>query len=281
MAKPSVRDDLLTRSTFVAFDTETTGLWAFSNRMVEIAAVRFRLDSDTFEEFQTLIDPERKIPGEVIKIHGITDEMVVDAPKSPEALSMFMEFCGSGSLLVAHNAPFDMSFIGNELDRAKFEFPPNLILDTVDIYRRFYPGLPSYSLISLARKFRLTKTQEHRGLSDAHLVRRLMHRALKTLPIVDDTDALRRLFSVYQMSDWKPKPSELPAQYADLVSAIENRARVEIAYKSSVAPDSIRVIRPIQVQSHGTQHYIVAFCEKSQEERTFRLDRIVKYSVLG
>jgi predicted DNA-binding transcriptional regulator YafY len=173
-----------------------------------------------------------------------------------------------------------MSFVGNELDRERIAYPPNLILDTVDIYRRLYPGMPSYSLLSLARQFGLSQTQEHRGLSDAHLVRRLLCGALNELPIVDDTPALKRLFSVYQMSDWKPEPSGLPVQFADLASAVENRAPVEIVYQSAGTAESIRVIRPIQVQRLGSIHYIVAFCEKSQAERTFRLDRIVSYRII-
>lgn len=280
MPGPLIRNDLLARSTFVAFDTETTGLWAISNRLVEIAAVRFRFDSDTSQEFQSLINPEREIPAEAVRIHGITNEMVAAAPRSPEVLTRFLEFCGSDTLLVAHNAPFDMSFVGNELDRERIAYPPNLILDTVDIYRRFYPGIPSYSLLSLAQQFGLSQTQEHRGLSDAHLVRRLVSRALDSLPTVDDTTALRQVFSVYQMSDWKPEPSELPVQFADLASAVESRSPVEIVYQSVGAAESTRIIRPIQVQRLGSIHYIVAFCEKSQAERTFRLDRIVKYRVM-
>jgi DNA polymerase III epsilon subunit family exonuclease len=280
MPVPNLRTDLLGRSTFVAFDTETTGLWALSNRLVEIAAVKFRADSDTREEFQTLIDPGRPIPAEANAVHGISDEMVRGSPGSAEAIAAFLNFCGPDSIWVAHNAPFDMSFVGNELNRAGLAYPPNLILDTVDIFRRFAPGLASYSLLSLARKYDLAQSQEHRGLSDADLVRRLFLIALQILPTIDSAEGIREQLSVCQLADWKPEQAELPARFSDLTAAVERGSSVEIIYRGAGGIESSRVIRPLQVHRLGGIHYIVAYCEKSQAERTFRLDRIKTYFVV-
>lgn len=260
---------------FVAFDTETTGLWALSNRIVEIAAVRFRIDSDEIEEFQSLVNPGRSIPAEVTAIHGITDAIVREAPTSPEALSRFIEFCGTESILVAHNAPFDISFIGNELDRAGLPYPLNPVLDTVDIYRRYFPGQPSYSLLFLSQSFDMARTQEHRGLSDAHLVRRLLKFAIPKLSNILTVADLSTALSVFRMSDWRPEPATLPSSYADLTQALEQRLAIEIVYQASDSAPSSRVIRPLQVHRLGNVHYIIAFCERVQAERTFRLDRII------
>jgi DNA polymerase III epsilon subunit family exonuclease len=271
---------MLGRSTFVAFDTETTGLWALSNRLVEIAAVKFQLESDTYQDFQTLIDPGRPIPREATAIHGITDQMVTGAPTAETAIAGFLSFCGADSILIAHNAPFDISFVGNEMDRARLAFPPNPIIDTVDIFRRIAPGLPSYSLISLSKQYKLAESQEHRGLSDAQLVRRLFLVAMRTLPAAETAEAMREKLSVYNLSDWRPEQAELPARFADLSAAVKFGSSVEIVYQGAGANESSRIIRPFQVHSLGSVYYIVAYCEKSQAERTFRLDRIISYRII-
>lgn len=280
MPAPILRNDMLGRATFVAFDTETTGLWAISNRLVEIAAVKFRVDSETNEEFQTLIDPGRPIPPEATAVHGVTDQMVADAPTAETAILAFLSFCGADSILIAHNAPFDISFVGNEMDRAKLAFPRNLIIDTVDIFRRYARGLASYSLLSLARHYNLAENQEHRGLSDAQLVRRLFCEAMGILPPVESAKTLAEHVAVYELSDWRPEQADLPAQFADLTAAVEHGYSVEIVYRGSGANESSRVIRPFQVHSLGSVYYIVAYCEKSQAERTFRLDRIISHRII-
>ena len=104
MGIPNNQPTFLPEATFVAFDTETTGMWAPINRIVEIAAVKFRLDSEVISTFQSLVNHLMTIPAEVIDIKEITDEMVRDAPRVDEALVRFMEFCGGESVLVAHNA---------------------------------------------------------------------------------------------------------------------------------------------------------------------------------
>jgi DNA polymerase III subunit epsilon len=280
MSTPPVPSDFLARSTYVAFDTETTGLWAPSNRVVELAAVKFRVDSDEIETYESLINPGRPIPAETTAIHGITDEMVAEAPSSGEVMTRFVEFCGCDSILIAHNAPFDISFIGSELDRAGMGYPSNLILDTVDIFRRYFPGQPSYSLLSLSQQFGISQSQEHRGLSDSNLVRMLFKVALPALPKISGAEELGNHLSVYHMADWRAEPAELPVAFADLAQAVEQKLAVEIVYQSSGSSPSPRIIHPIQVHRLGGVHYIVAFCERVQAERTFRLDRIITYRLI-
>src|SRR5210317_2168861 len=89
--------DYLSSRTFIAFDTETTGIWAPVNRLVELSAVKFSLKEGEIATFDKLINPGRKIPEEVIKIHGITDEMVKGFPKASVVLKDFIPFCGEDS----------------------------------------------------------------------------------------------------------------------------------------------------------------------------------------
>ncbi len=272
--------DYLKQQVFIAFDTETTGMWAPINRIVELAAVKFTLSDGVIETFESLVNPQRRIPSEVIEIHGITDEMVKNAPAAEIVLKDFTVFCGRDSILVAHNAPFDISFIGVELDRCKLSFGDNPIIDTVDIYHRLFPGLPSYSLLNLIRHFEMSQSQHHRALSDAEFVYRLVANAAPKLADVRDFNQLSEMISVYTMSAWESEKADLPNGFADLQSAIDKHYRVSIDYEHPVKPSTDRVIQPQQVFRLGSVFYINAFCERAGAARTFRLDRIKRYVVL-
>lgn len=272
--------EFLQRQTFVAFDTETTGMWAMTNRIVEIAAVKFSFNRGDTDTFQSLVNPDRHIPEEVTQIHGITDDMVNNAPPIRTVLADFLSFCGDDSVLVAHNAPFDISFIGSELDRAGLEFGENPILDTVDIYHRFFPGLESYSLLNLARHFEIAQSQEHRALSDAELVKKLVLKAAEKMVGLKDVTDLERILTVYRMSSWRREPALLPDEFADIQQAIENKMKLQIIYNHPVKSSAARTIHPQQVFKLGSVFYINAYCELAGAERTFRLDRILSYKVL-
>ena len=282
MPDPSRISPYLAGLTFVAFDTETTGMWAFSNRLVELAGVRFRLlEPEAEARFSELVNPRREIPPEVIKIHGITDEMVADADTAQGVLARFRDFCGPDSILIAHNAPFDISFLACELER--YGLPPweNMILDTVDIFRRLFPGLDSYTLHSLGQRFKVAETQYHRALADAVTVQDLFLAAVDHFPRIDSEDRLRASFTVHRMSDWRTERVELPGEFADIRRALEENLPLEIVYVANGASPQARVIRPLQVHYYRDTFYLNAWCELAQAERTFRLDRIRSYRVLA
>ena len=280
MADHNRKKDLLNRLTFVALDTETTGLWAPSNRIVEIGGVKFRLDDDRTESFQSLVNPERPIPEDVIPIHGITDEMVAEAEPIKPVLERFFQFCGSDSVLIAHNAPFDISFIYFEMDRCALKADTGQILDTVDIYRRFFPGLPAYSLEALSKHFGITESQQHRALADAELVHGLFRHAINRIPPISDMTELKTTVTVHDLSSWEALVDELPSGFESLRQAVEQNCRVEMTYSTPGTEPSSRVVRPRQFYALGSQYYMQAYCERTNAERTFRLDRIAEFRLL-
>ncbi|HWR83952.1 MAG TPA: exonuclease domain-containing protein [Candidatus Deferrimicrobium sp.] len=281
MQSSSDLTEFLRTQTYVAFDTETTGLWAPVNRLVEIAGVKFRLGQvEPEESFASLINPERPIPEDVVAIHGITDAMVAAAPTARAVLERFVAFCDDDSILIAHNAPFDISFVHCELGRLGLPYPENVILDTVDIYRRLHPGLESYSLLSLVSRFEIARTQEHRALSDAILVQGLFAVAASGFGDVCSVDALKSRFATYSLATWPGEEGELPPEFSELTRAIKESRRVEIIYQSPSQREHTRVIQPKQVYILGSMYYINAFCERAHGERTFRLDRIEQYQVI-
>ncbi|UCC44467.1 MAG: WYL domain-containing protein [Candidatus Zixiibacteriota bacterium] len=274
-------DHFLQSLEFVAFDTETTGLWAAANRIVEIGAIKFRLGRNDCRRFQALVNPERPIPLETVNVHGITDTMVKDAELARPVLREFLDFCGGQSVLIAHNARFDISFVGSELDRAELPMPDNIILDTVDIFRVLHPELQSYSLLSLARQFSISRAQRHRAADDAALVWKLFALASEEFPYVDKLSTLTRIFPRYYMSQWQGETRSLPDQYTDITQAIDLKRRLQIVYQPDKSPPQTRIIRPTRVHWHRQKYYIAAYCEKAEAERTFRLDRIVSFQLIA
>ena len=111
------------------------------HRLVEIGAVRFRLDGRDLASFQSLINPQTPITQNVQQVHGITDAMVRGKPTFEHVLPRFIEFLGeSDTILLAHNALFDLGFLAMALTRLGIAFALILFIDTLDIARRLYPN---------------------------------------------------------------------------------------------------------------------------------------------
>lgn len=270
----------LKEAELVSFDTETTGLHAISNYLVEIAAVKFRLEDRTVSTFQELIKPRVPMPEEVIRIHGITDQMVADARTAPDVLADFVAFCGPSPLMIAHNAPFDISFVAEEMRRAKMLFGPCRVIDTVDIFRRLFPDLPGYSLLMLARMFDVAETQEHRALADALLVKRLFEIAAPRLPRQMDCNSMSEHLTVYNIDSFLANGLTLPKRFEVLPEVIERGGRLEIEYTKPGQASHHRVVRPDGLQKISGVVYLTGFCELADANRTFRLDRIASFKVI-
>ena len=268
----------LAEETFVAFDTETTGLWAASNRIVEVAAVKFRLGQEQTESFQALVNPGRAIPAEVVRIHGITDADVAGAESVGPVLGRFREFCGEDSILIAHNAPFDISFVGWELFRSGESFGSNPVLDSRQIAQALSPGLPSYSLLSLATHFGIAESQSHRALADAELVRKLIGHLLPFSENITNREALFAKFAQSVIADFAADDADVPIAFAALEQAIEDGQTVVIEYAKNEQPIQIRRVRPLRIHRLGSILYLNAFCLQVNDERTFRLDRIRSFT---
>ena len=171
-------------ATFIAFDTETTGLSSTTDRVIEIGAVKFDKDGIK-EKFETLINPQKPIPPECTEINHITNEMVKDAPLAEKALKNFSSFIKDG-ILIAHNVNFDLNFINEELSRAKLPETKNKALDTLTFVRWAYPLLGKYNLQLMARLMNIDVTEAHRAYDDARVC---MEVFLKTL---EDTKSVQK-----------------------------------------------------------------------------------------
>ena len=156
--------------TFICFDIETTGLSAARDKITEIGAVKVENGIIT-DTFSTFANPEMPIPQKIIQLTGITDDMVKDAPSQSEAVGAFLEFAGD-NVLVAHNAPFDTSFIAKACEDMGREYNYTSI-DTVAISRAILTDIKNCKLDTVAKFLRLGDFNHHRATDDAEMLARI------------------------------------------------------------------------------------------------------------
>ena len=152
---------------FVAVDVETTGLRPLKQRVIEVALIRFR-GGLAVDRYESLCNPERKIPKYIVGLTGITDTHVEDAPKFSDIATDVIEFIGN-DLIVGHNVGFDVSFLNGELKRAELQPLINERLDTLPLATKLIPRLRKPSLDNVATNLGLPPRKVHRAGVDAEL----------------------------------------------------------------------------------------------------------------
>ena len=165
----------LSEVTFVVVDLETTGGSVRDCGITEIGAVKVR-GGEVLGELQTFVDPGEPIPAFIQSLTGITNAMVADAPRTGEAVTTFLEFA-KGSVLVAHNAGFDMGFLKAACSAHGLRWPGPTVLDTVRLARQVLARgeTPNHKLASLARHFGAATQPDHRALHDARATVDVLH----------------------------------------------------------------------------------------------------------
>lgn len=165
-------------TTFVVVDLETTGGSHNNAAITEIGAVKIR-GGEIIGEFQTLVNPQSSIPAFITVLTGITDAMVISAPKIGEALFSFLEFAGAenDTVIVAHNAPFDIGFLKAAAQSCGVTWPNYQVIDTAKVARYVVTRdeAPNCKLSTLAQFFGANTSPDHRALSDARATVDVFH----------------------------------------------------------------------------------------------------------
>ncbi len=167
--------------TWVVVDLETTGgSPAKGARITEFGAVKVR-GGEVIGEFQSLVDPQIPIPGFISVLTGITDQMVAGAPRIESVLPAFLEFAHD-TVLVAHNAPFDIGFLKHNARDLDIPWPGNAVVDTATLARKTFTRdeFPNVKLASLAAKLS-TVSPDHRALTDARATVDVLHAIFERL----------------------------------------------------------------------------------------------------
>ncbi|WP_343003870.1 PolC-type DNA polymerase III [Clostridium sp. 2218st1_F5_2218SCRN_220325] len=163
---PIIRDanDKDLSQTFVVFDLETTGFSNKNDKITEIGAVKVK-NFEIVDRFNELINPEKDISYKVQELTGITNDLIKDKPTIEEILPRFMEFVGD-SVLVAHNAEFDIGFINQKCKEMNIEFK-NKSVDTLMLARILLPHLKRFKLNNLTKELGVPLHNHHRAVDDA------------------------------------------------------------------------------------------------------------------
>jgi len=201
---------------FICLDVEATGLDCSQDRILEMAAVRFTL-SQIEDEFESLVDPEREIPKESIKIHNISQEMVSGKPKIGNLLPEFLAFVGQ-DIIVGHGIDFDIGIIMQEAKRVSCpcSLDKNTTIDTLRL-ARLYGQSPANSLAVLRQHFNITDEGAHRARSDVIVnvqVFRHLVRPFKTLEEIQRSLAKPILMKTMPLGKHKGRYfSDMPIEY--------------------------------------------------------------------
>ncbi|MDU6340651.1 MAG: PolC-type DNA polymerase III [Clostridium sp.] len=180
--------------TYVVFDLETTGFSPKNDSIIEIGAVKIKngVIIDNFSEF---VNPRRAIPYKITELTGITEDMVRDAQSIHDVLPRFIDFIGD-SVVVAHNASFDCSFIAKNCNDMGLEFSPTVV-DTVQVCRFLYPELKSVKLNIVAKYLGVKLESHHRAVDDAKATADILVECIKKIKEELEVETLTELNKVF------------------------------------------------------------------------------------
>jgi len=218
----------------IYFDTETTGIRPDKDRIIEIAAYDAHLDTT----YSSLINPQIPIPEEASRIHGITDEMVGEAPTFAEVAKQFTHFCSGEVALIAHNNDaFDRPFLHHELHRAGQGMPDNwLFIDSLKWSRRYRSDLPKHSLQFLRETFEIEANQAHRAMDDVVILYKVFSQMIGDLDMYTIHKLLteRRLLRHMPFGKHQGKPlDQVPKSYVRWLKesgALDKKNNDELVY---------------------------------------------------
>ncbi|OKP83823.1 PolC-type DNA polymerase III [Paenibacillus sp. P32E] len=184
----------LKTATYVVFDIETTGLSITRNNITELAAIKM-CEGKELDRYSTFVNPHEKIPYHIQQLTNITDEMVKDAPDLEPVLQEFVDFVGD-SILVAHNARFDMGFIQASLTKLGKPILSNPSLDTLELARLLFPSMKNHRLNTLADKYKVLLESHHRAVDDTVALGGILNGLLA------DAEKLKNLTRLDRLNDY-------------------------------------------------------------------------------
>lgn len=166
---------------YVVFDIETTGLYKETNYIIEIGAIKIK-NGKVIDTFSSFINPKVKLPTKIIELTNITDSMLKGQPEEKDVIPKFLEFIGN-SVLVAHNANFDVGFLRVAASRVSKKEVSNTVLDTVELSRTLFPELSRHKLNIVARHLGISLENHHRAVDDAKATAEIFLKCIDILKV--------------------------------------------------------------------------------------------------
>lgn len=262
----------LSNARFAFLDLETTGLspW-FGDRVCEVGIVVTE-GKRIKTSYQKLVNPERPLSPAAASVNGLQDAELASAPTFKHIAGEVLAHL-EGSIVVCHNAQFDLQFLDSEFRRIGHEIQISNLIDTLFVARDNF-NFPSYSLSNVAAEFNLQNPDAHRALADALTDRAVFFAMMDALkPVGRQFD---QFIGLYNSPAWPRDGIGLPT---DIGEAIYSGKRLWITYIDKAGEQTERWVTPLQVLGLSDYIYLRGFCHLRNSERTFRLDRIVGLKV--
>jgi DNA polymerase III subunit epsilon len=263
----------------VAFDLETTGAYPLRAEICEFGAVHWRGGKE-IAQYQTLLKPNEKMSDFIIGIHGITNEMVSNAPKIEDKISEIAEFI-KGKVLLAHHAPFDMGFLGYEFERLVGYLPTDPVICTSLLSRKLVRGTVNHKLQTLIPALGLPQESAHRAVSDARACLGVGLHCFKmlndSLPLVEMGRNNQSLLYWNRFSLEEQSNSLLKT----VVKAIKEQKKIEIIYMGGSHSGKTREVFPEGVVRNPQGDYMQAICQLDQKSKKFYFDKIKDAAVIN
>jgi len=253
---------------YVVFDTETTGMPPGA-RLVEIGALKIR-GHQVVDRYEQLIYPEAPIPPAVIRIHGIDDAAVADAPTAAEAVPAFLAWAGKLPL-IGHNVRFDASMLAVEAVRIGYSLPDNPTLCSLRAARGLLQRR-SHSLENLVKELQLPAAEHHRALADAQ---HTLHLLWKLEAMFGKEFRRSHLGNAAPLSSFLPEPVRLPSSRAILGDAAAQGEAIDLSYRLANGHVFRTRVSPRLLYRSGKHGWMEALCHEACFYKSYRLDRVV------
>lgn len=253
--------------TFV--DVETTGLDIDDgDRVCEVALLKVQRGQEV-TQWSSLVHPGRTMPPRATAINGITDQMLATAPRFEHLVPTLFPML-QDTVFIAHNAQFDVRFLRHEFSLTQRPLPPLAVVDTLALSQAWY-RFPHNSLQAIAESFGLSNAVRHRALADVLTTWQIWQRFMAEREV----NGPLTLTHVMHPHD-RRSASELELLTTTMHTALDTRQRLFLRYKASNAEETQRTVLPLELQYERGHAYLRAYCHMRQDERHFRLDRIVE-----
>lgn len=262
----------LNQYSFVAFDTETSGAYPVGHDVVEFGAVKWYQGQEV-GRLQFLLKPRELMTEFIIGIHGITNEMVAEAPPMSEKIREIHDFF-KGSIVLAHHAPFDLGFLALEFEKSQLLLPPEPALCTSLLSRKWIHGVENHKLQTLVKHLGVNGGQAHRAYDDAVSC---LHVALACFDRMGADATLEHAiksqgknlwwkdFGLFNVSESKIKI---------LLDAIQTRKDIDMIYKGGSKKGETRRLTPIGIVRNPDGDFLQAHCHIENTAKRYYLNKI-------
>jgi DNA polymerase-3 subunit epsilon len=265
------RTRLWTEFPLVAFDTETSGAYPVGSDVVEFGAVKW-FEGREIDRLQILIKPREPMGDFVIGIHGISNEMVENAPRMQDVVVRIHSFM-SDSIGLAHHAPFDLGFMAFDFERYGLPLPTSPVFCTSLLSRALIPETENHKLQTLVKFFGIDGGAAHRAADDANACLQVGLRCLEKLGPCSIQQVLEKQGKKIEWAYYSLRfPNSLAHQ--TVREALLHKSKLEIIYEKGSKSGQLRPILPLGLVRNPDGDYLSAICLLDHQKKRFYLQHL-------